>query len=172
MQLTLLAIFHAFPLKVRAWKQSYCLRKLCGKKAGCLDGSHSWPLHMFVHNGLLLHCWTGFFWILCPCVIACLQMIIITIRVMFGSLQHWSFSVEGENSKQSSVLLKLSVLVSMFVPVQCLSLVFPLILHLIYNYGLLSEMSSPRVRQGKIKLSVLLVKEIICNSTFSSDNIH
>lgn len=56
-------------------------------------------------------------WILCPHVIACLQMIIITVHVMLSSLQHWSSSVEGEKSKQSSVLLKLSVLVSMFITI-------------------------------------------------------
>ena len=49
---------------------------------------------------------------------------------------------------------------------------FSIMLHLIYNYGLLSELSSPRIRHRKIKLSVLGVKEIICSSTFSSDNIH
>lgn len=49
---------------------------------------------------------------------------------------------------------------------------FSIIPHLICNHGLLSEMSSPTIRQGKIKLSILRVKKIICSSTFSSDNIH
>lgn len=49
---------------------------------------------------------------------------------------------------------------------------FSIILHLICNHGLLSEMSSPTIRQGKIKLSILRVKKIICSSTFSNDNIH
>lgn len=56
-------------------------------------------------------------WILCPHVIACLQTIIITVHVTLSSLQHCSSSVEGENLQQSSVLLKLSVLVSMFIPI-------------------------------------------------------
>lgn len=91
---------------------------------------------------------------------------------MLSSLKHWRFSVEGENSKQSSVILKLSVLVSMFIPILVSGSDFSIILHLIYSYGLLSEMSSPRIRQGKTTLSVLGVKGIICSSTFSSDNIH
>lgn len=49
---------------------------------------------------------------------------------------------------------------------------FSIILYLMCDYGLLSEMSSPRIRQGKIKLSVLGVKEITRSSSFSSDNIH